>query len=109
MNIEKKDRYTIISPTENSFDSFIEVLNISDFEKQHVFLNFLNSFDITPAQIDSLSEISMTKKENGTSFIVIAAGIEIDDLEDESLSVVPTITEAEDTLEMDEIERDLGF
>ena len=107
--MKKKDTYTIITPTQTSFEEFVATFNVSDFESENLFLNFLNTFEVTTAQIDSFSEISNTKKENGTSFIVIASGIEIDDLEDEILSVVPTITEAEDTLEMDAIERDLGF
>ena len=48
-----------------------------------------------------------TTKENEKSFVLIANTVEIDDFEDETLSVVPTLIEAEDVLEMDEIERDL--
>lgn len=109
MTIEKKDTYTLITPTEASLDAFLDVLNISDFEKENVLINFLNTFQVSIKQIDVFSEIAMAKKENGTSFIIITKEIEIDDLEDESLAVVPTLTEAEDTLEMDAIERDLGF
>lgn len=109
MNIERKDNYTLVTPTETSFESFIEALNLTEFENDNLLLNLLSVFDVNTDQVNSLSEVSMHKKENGTSFIVIAKGIEIDDLEDETLSVVPTLTEAEDTLEMDEIERDLGL
>lgn len=59
--------------------------------------------------MDTLAPLAAAKKEAGTSFILVATSIEIDDLEDESLSVVPTLGEAEDTLEMDAIERDLGL
>jgi hypothetical protein len=109
MNLKKNKNYILITPTEASFEAFLEVLNISDFEKENVLINFLNVFPIAVEQIDEFSEISMSKKENGTSLIIIVKGIEIDDLKDESLSVVPTLTEAEDTLEMDAIERDLSF
>ena len=109
MNIEKKDNYTLVTPTQTSFDAFLKDLVISKFEKENLILNFLNSFEITTHQIDSFSEISQDKKENGTSFIIVASNIEIDDLQDETISVVPTVGEAEDTLEMDAIERDLGF
>jgi len=109
MNIEKKEKYTLISPTEDSLESFLSVLTISDFDKENILLNFLESFPVSAKQIDTFSEIALLKKELGTSFIIIAKDIEIDDLADESLSVVPTLLEAEDTLEMDAIERDLGF
>lgn len=107
MNIEKKDNYTLIQVTESSFEEFSAAFSISDFESENLIINFIDSFEITTANIDTFSEDSMQKKENGSSFIVIAPGIEIDDLEDEMLSVVPTLIEAEDTLEMDAIERDL--
>ena len=109
MKIEKKDNYTIIQVTETSFEEFLSAFEVDDFSKENLFLNFIDAFEITATQIDSFSEIAMDKKEKGTSFIIIAPGIEIDDLEDETLSVVPTLIEAEDTLEMDAIERDLGL
>lgn len=109
MNIQKKDNYTLITPTQSSFESFTKEFIVSDFEKENLILNFLDTFKVTSAQVDSFSEISQNKKENGTSFIIIIADFDIDDLEDETLSVVPTLGEAEDTLEMDAIERDLGF
>ena len=42
------------------------------------------------------------------SFVVIKSGINIDDFP-ESVNIVPTLQEAEDILEMEAIERDLGF
>ena len=53
----------------------------------------------------NLSEIH---KQNGASFVLICSEINIDAIPDE-INVVPTFTEAIDILEMDAIERDLGF
>ena len=47
-------------------------------------------------------------RNNGMSFVIICNGIDIDEIPDE-INVVPTIIEAEDVLEMEAIERDLGF
>ena len=52
--------------------------------------------------------LSRTHKNNGTSFVIVCKGVEIDSIPEE-LAVVPTIEEALDVLEMDAIERDLGF
>ena len=46
-----------------------------------------------------------TKKK---SFVLINDAVGIDELPDE-LIVVPTLQEAEDMIQMDEIQRDLGF
>ena len=51
-------------------------------------------------------DIATDKRENGTSFVLIVTGINIDDVPDE-INVVPTMIEALDTLEMYAIERDL--
>jgi len=111
MNLSKKEKYTIVTPSENSFIEFQKAFEeeICTLEKDHVFIDFLNTFKITVNELQQLAEIAITKKENGTSFVLICDTVEIDDFEDESLSLVPTLVEAEDILEMDEIERDLGF
>lgn len=109
MNIDKKEKYTIITPTENSFEDFFHAFSaeLTALNSTHLFLNFLNSFSVNVAELEKFSNISENKKENGYSFVLIANSVEIDDFEDETLSVVPTIGEAEDVLEMDDIERDL--
>ena len=56
-----------------------------------------------------LSKIAAAKKEQGTSFVIVSETIEVDALEDEMLSVVPTLLEAQDILDMDAMERDLGL
>lgn len=45
---------------------------------------------------------------NEKSFVMVCDGIEFDQVPDE-LIVVPTFKEAEDIIEMEEIERDLGI
>jgi hypothetical protein len=42
------------------------------------------------------------------SFVMVKPNIDIDDFP-ETLNIVPTLQEAEDVLEMEAIERDLGF
>ena len=42
------------------------------------------------------------------SFVIVATNVSIDEI-DEKLIVVPTLQEARDIIEMEEIERDLGF
>ena len=109
MKIEKKEKYTIVSPTESSFEEFYKVFQAEKeaFESEHIFVNFLDSFSVNVSQLEKFSNYSETKNEDGNSFVLITTTVEIDDFEDESLSVVPTLGEAEDVLEMDDIERDL--
>ncbi len=111
MQITELENYSLITPTENDLTSFLsEYKTKTDTLKgKHIIIDFLKSFPITAEDLSIFSDISTTKKEEGNSFVLITNAVEIDDIEDETLSVVPTLVEANDILEMDAIERDLGF
>lgn len=111
MKVQKKENYILLTPTETTFGDFFSTINaeISTHIGEHMFVNLLNSYAVNAEDLKRFTEISNQKKLEKTSFILITDGVEIDDFEDESLSIVPTIQEAEDVLEMDVIERDLGF
>lgn len=53
-------------------------------------------------------KLSDIHKKNKKSFVVVAKNVNFTGIS-EKLTVVPTIQEAHDMIEMDEIERDLGF
>lgn len=108
MKIDKNDAHTVISPDEKSvqlfFGSFSKVKN--DFIKEHIILDFSQNFNITLQDILLFLNIASDFRENGISFVIVCKGIKIDEIPDE-ISVVPTMPEAIDVLEMDVIERDL--
>ena len=82
---------------------------MNQFENEHLVINLLRSFNLSPDNLEVLSKIAAAKKEQGTSFVIVSETIEVDALEDEMLSVVPTLLEAQDILDMDAMERDLGL
>lgn len=108
MQIDKKEEYTIITPTEKSTTDFYDALTkkIGTLKDEHILINFSENFNTSIKEIILFLDIATKKRENGTSFILIVSGIDIDDVPDE-INVVPTMIEALDTLEMDAIERDL--
>ncbi|MEX1383041.1 hypothetical protein [Lutibacter sp.] len=110
MKITKTEKYTLIKPTEESLDIFLNNLekNIINFNGEHLILDFSEKINIEIKELLLFLNISAQQRENGTSFVIIFEGIDIDKIPDE-INVVPTFTEALDILEMDAIERDLGF
>ena len=110
MIITKTEKYTLLKPDENSVDLFFKSFNIkySKFEGEHLILDFSEKINTKLKDLLLFLELSSQHKENGTSFVLICKGIDIDEIPEE-INVVPTITEAIDILEMDVIERDLGF
>ncbi|MDF1517405.1 MAG: hypothetical protein RQ864_00590 [Lutibacter sp.] len=110
MIVTKTETYTHIKPTQISAGQFFEGLKkrFKEFKGEHLIIDFSEKINIEIKEILLFLKLSVQHRKNGTSFVLVCEGISIDDLPDE-LNVVPTFNEALDILEMDAIERDLGF
>lgn len=110
MKIKKKENYTLILPDETTFGIFKQSFTkeIEALPKENIVTSFLDSFKPNADEINSFLDIAIHKKENGTSFVLVIDNISIDDFPEE-LNITPTIVEAEDIIEMENIERELGF
>ncbi|MGY6650372.1 ribonuclease Z [Wenyingzhuangia sp. IMCC45574] len=108
MNTTSTEKYTLIT-AENNFDVFKETLSKSftDFNGQHIVID-LSNIETLEEQVTSLAEFAEIQLENNLSFVIIVPSFDADAF-DEELNVVPTLTEAEDMIDMDEMTRDLGF
>ncbi|PHR74084.1 MAG: hypothetical protein COA67_01595 [Lutibacter sp.] len=108
MHIDNKETYLVLTPTESSTRDFYNTLTkeITSLKENHILIDFSDKFNIEASEILLFLDIANEKRENGTSFVLIITGVNIDDVPDE-INVVPTMIEALDTLEMDAIERDL--
>jgi len=110
LEIMNKEKNIIVGPKQESLNEFI-----IQFQKNYPdFLNKNVIVDLSEMVISKVSEIlvflntAIAHLNNGTSFVVIAQGLDIDSIPDE-LVTAPTMIEALDIIEMDEIGRDLGF
>jgi hypothetical protein len=110
MQIKEANNYTLISSDEDSFKEFQKSVfkKINDFDKNHLIIQISEELSIDKKDFLLFLKIAEQKKENGTSFVVLNASVNADDFA-ESLNIVPTLQEAEDILEMETIERELGF
>lgn len=110
MKIEKKDTYTLISSDESSLKVFQNSLfeKINDFETAHLILQISEDINIENTEFLLFLNVAEQKQENGTSFVIVNTTVDADDYP-ENLNIVPTLQEAEDILEMETIERALGF
>lgn len=89
------------------FAEFIESLLVK-FKDQNLIIDIQKYGQLTLEELLSFLKPSMKHYKNGKSFIIINDTINIDDVPEE-IRVVPTLQEAEDMVQMEEIERDLGF
>ncbi len=109
MNITTKENYILIeiqSDFDNFFDEFND--NFNKFQKNNLIIKFNEDFLTDSQKILLLLEHSEIVKSNKCSFVLVLPSVDIDDFP-ETFNIVPTLTEAEDIVEMEMIERDLGF
>ena len=78
------------------------------FEKENIVVQVSDTIKPTTKDLFSFLNIAKQKKQNGTSFVLINSIINIRDFP-ENFNIVPTMQEAEDIIEMETIERELGF
>ena len=77
-------------------------------EKDHIILNLFSFKKLSTGDILEFLELSNNHRAANKSFVLVSNQVNYDDVPDE-ICVVPTIQEAKDIIEMEEIERDLGI
>ena len=110
MKVEVKGHTTIIKDTQGVGSAFLEkVTNQHEsFKNQNLILDLTHDKTITIASIKAFSELSKIHKKGKKSLVIVAENIDFNAVP-KSLIVVPSVLEAHDIIEMEEIERDLGF
>ena len=110
MKTDKKENFLLIKNDTDSLTDFSSELtkHHDDFKDENVVVDILPYKDVEIDNLLGFLEISNFHRSNNKSFVIVNDAVGIDELPDE-LVVVPTLQEAEDMIQMDEIQRDLGF
>ena len=78
------------------------------YKHDHIIINLTSLKTISLVDILEFLQLSNTHRKADKSFVVVSSTVDLDQMPDE-IVVVPTLQEAYDIIEMEEIERDLGF
>ncbi len=98
---KQKMNYKLIKPT-----NLKEIISCTEkFSTKNIIID-LTELETSLEEIIPFKKIANSKTENDTSFVIINTTINIDKLSDE-INIVPTLQEAIDVIEMDEIMRKL--
>lgn len=110
MRVDTKGHTTIIKDTEGDSAAFLEKVSSqhASFKDQNLILDLTHDKSVDVNSIIAFEDLSEKHKNGKKSFVIVAEEIDFNDVP-ESLVVVPTVLEAHDMIEMEEIERDLGF
>jgi uncharacterized phage infection (PIP) family protein YhgE len=107
MIIEQQNSTAIITQDKTSLSEFIKKFSVlhERFKENNVILQLK---DNATSSIDILVSISKIHRQLNQSFVVVSPQLNQNDFEDDFI-VVPTLQEAHDYIEMELIQRDLGF
>ena len=110
MIISKKDNITILTQERASIPELVNMINDSytNFKNDNIVLNLTSLNQLHANDIIEFLQISNSHKAQKHSFVIVNNSINVDETPDEII-VVPTLQEAFDIIEMEEMERDLGF
>lgn len=111
MKIDNHENFVVLEDEKDDiadFASFIEFQIPSKYKGQNVVLNLLKYDSLNLSQLLLFLNISNLHRKTKHSFVIVNDAIDIDEVPFEMV-VVPTVQEAGDIVEMEEIERDLGF
>ena len=110
MKVDTKGHTIIIKDTEGNAVAFLEKVSSqhASFKNHNLVLDVTHDKTADVKAIKSFSELSKKHKKGKKSFVIVAENVDFNDIPS-SLLVVPTLLEAHDMIDMEEIERDLGF
>lgn len=110
MKEHEKEFFTILETEKESLQDLISLLEQQeeDFKLKNLVIDLQKYGELTLEEILGLLPISRKHRDGKKSFVLVNNKVDIDEIP-EDLFVVPTLHEAEDLIQMEEIERDLGF
>lgn len=110
MIFDKDGNTSIVYQEKISITTFLANLNKSyaKVKDDNLILNLFSFEKLTSSDVSEFLELSNKHKSNGKSFVIVTDKVSYDEVPDE-IMVTPTLQEAKDIIEMEEIERDLDL
>ena len=110
MKSEEKDGYILFTSQEESFKEFYDyfTVNHKNLTENNVIIDLSSKLKVQSSEISLFLYYADLHQKSGTTFVLIYPSVDVDSFP-ETFNIVPTLVEAEDVLEMENIQRDLGF
>ena len=110
MKVEQKGHTTIIKDTQGNFSNFILTLSeqFNSFKEQNLILDISKDENLNIKYLKEAKDLAKKHKKEKKTMVFVAENIDFNEIPD-YLLVVPSLLEAHDIIEMEEIERDLEF
>jgi len=110
MKVDQNGHTVTIKNTQGDLNSFLEKVTqqFKTFEKQNIIIDLSPDAGLTDKDLKLFLPLSKQHRKAKKSFVIVVSDFDFNAVSDK-LIVVPSLLEAHDIIEMEEIERDLGF
>ncbi len=110
MILDKQENILIITQEVPNTVELVKKINARYNEIKHdnIIVNLFSFQNLGESDLVEFLQLSKTHRAAKHSFVIVTNKMNVDDLP-EAIITVPTLQEAFDIIEMEEIERDLGF
>jgi hypothetical protein len=110
MIFDKNGNTSIITQEKASIIELVKKIDVlyERFKNDNIIVNLTTLNKVTLSDIVEFLQLSKTHRKAKHSFVIVTDKADFDETPNEIL-VVPTLQEAYDIIEMEDIERDLGF
>ena len=110
MTIQITENATILKDFDIKLDELILELNSNqeNYKDSNIILDIPNHHKLKPKDLNGFVSFVKIQNANKKSFIIVISDFDFTKTSDK-INIVPTIQEAFDVIEIEEIERDLGF
>lgn len=110
MKVEEKGHSVTIKDTLGNTAAFLEKVTAeyNSFKNRNIILDISQDKNVSLKEVLSFLSLSNRHRKAKKSFVIVVNDFDFNDAPEEMI-VVPTLLEAHDIIEMEEIERDLGF
>jgi hypothetical protein len=108
MTIDITEKATIIKDFDSNLDQLLIKLINENLENQNIILDISHYRALKPKDLNIFFSFAKKTNKNKKSFVIVILDFDFNKAS-EKINIVPTIQEAFDIIEMEEIERDLGF
>ena len=110
MKVNQKGHTVCIKDTKGDLVSFLMKVTheYKTFEKHNIIIDIRMYDNLSVKEINSFLPLSKIHKKAKKSFIIVTSVLDFNAISDK-IAIVRSMLEAHDIIEMEEIERDLGF
>lgn len=110
MKVDEKGHTVTLKDTQGDINAFREKIEgeYNSFKNLNIILDVTQDTGLGLNDILSFLSLSNKHRKSKKSFVMVVSDFDFNEVPDEMI-VVPTVLEAHDIIEMEEIERDLGF